>query len=224
VQMSVPVSAKKKIFIVDDHAILREGLGELINRSPDLQICGEAAGAMEALERIESAAPDLTVVDLSLPGVGGLDLIKLLKTRHPKMPILVLSMHDESIYAERAVRAGARGYIMKQQAIGEVQSAIRQLLDGELYLSPKLSRLLAEAAIRSDTARSDSPINRLSDRELEVFRMIGRWQGPSDIARQLGLSVKTIETYQAKLKEKLGLKDSSQLFQHALKWIQENEK
>lgn len=215
--------AKRKIFIVDDHAILREGLGALLNQSSDLQVCGEAANAEEALERIDAAAPDLTVVDISLPGSGGLELIKTLKTRHPGLLILVLSMHDEMIYAERSIRAGARGYIMKAQAMSEVQTAIRQVLGGELYLSRKLSSELVQAALKSEAPRSDSPVERLSDRELEVFRMIGRWQGASDIARQLNLSIKTIETYQAKLKEKLGLKDSNQLLQYALRWVQENE-
>src|SRR6185295_3470618 len=164
--------AKRKIFIVDDHAILREGLGALLNQSSDLQVCGEAATAEEALQLIDAAAPDLTVVDISLPGSGGLELIKSLKARHPGLSILVLSMHDEMVYAERSIRAGARGYIMKAQAMSEVLTAIRQVLGGELYLSRKLSSELVEAALKSEAPRSDSPVERLSDRELEVFRMI----------------------------------------------------
>jgi DNA-binding NarL/FixJ family response regulator len=222
--MTSTSAVKKKIFIIDDHAVMREGLGALINQSADLQVCGEAASAEEALEFVASAAPDLTVVDLSLPGEGGLELIKTLKSRHPSMPILVLSMHDEMIYGERAIRAGAGGYIMKQQAMREVESAIRRVLAGELYLSKKLSTTLLQAAIRAEAPRTGSPVERLSDRELEVFRMIGRWQGTTEIARKLNLSVKTIETYQAKLKEKLELKDSNQLVQFAVKWMQENER
>jgi DNA-binding NarL/FixJ family response regulator len=221
--MPVTSAAKKKIFIVDDHAILREGLGALINQASDLQVCGEAASAEDALALVDTASPDLTVVDLSLPGEGGLELIKALKARRPSMLILVLSMHDEMIYAERSIRAGAGGYIMKQQAMSEVESAIRRVLAGELYLSKKLSSALLQAAIKSEVPRTGSPVEKLSDRELEVFRLIGRWQGTTEIARKLNLSIKTIETYQAKLKEKLGAKDSNQLLQAALKWVQENE-
>jgi DNA-binding NarL/FixJ family response regulator len=214
---------RKRIFIVDDHAVLREGLGGLINQSEDLMVCGESASAEEALERIPAAHPDLAIVDLSLPGIGGLELLKTLKLQHPSLHLLVLSMHDEAHYAERAVRSGARGYIMKHHAVSEVLAAVRQVLGGELYLSQKLSKRIVETAIKADRTRSESPVNSLSDRELEVFKLIGSGMGITEIAKKLKLSSKTVETYQARMKEKLAVKDSAQLFQHALKWIQANE-
>ena len=148
---------KKKVFIVDDHAVLRDGLAELINHSEELVVCGEAATAEEALERIPSASPDLALVDLSLPGMSGMDLVSALNRKHPSVKILVLSMHDESLYAERAIKAGARGYIMKRQVAREVQAAIRTVLEGDLYLSQKLSKELLEAAIHSESRRGDIP-------------------------------------------------------------------
>ena len=211
---------KKRIFLVDDHTILREGLATLINQSTDLSVCGEASTADEALAKISTAKPDLAVVDLSLPETGGLELLRLLKLRHPELPTLVLSMHDESVYAKRALRAGAKGYIMKHEAISEVQEAIRRVLEGGLYVSRRVSDWLVQAAVQARSGREAHPINGLSDREFEVFEMIGRGLGTSEIARQLHLSVKTIETYQAKLKEKLDLADAAKLFQFALRWIE----
>ena len=214
---------KKKIFIVDDHAVLRDGLAELINQSEELAVCGEAASAEEALERISQASPDLALVDLTLPAMSGMDLISTLRAKHPSVKILVLTMHDEALYAERAVKAGARGYIMKHQVAREVQDAIRTVLSGELYLSPKVSKQILEAALQSGASRENSPPDLLSDRELEVFKMIGRGMGATEIARKLRLNVKTIETYQARMKEKLGAKDSAQLYQQAVTWSQKNE-
>jgi len=217
------MSGKKKIFIVDDHPVLRDGLTEMLNRSSELRVCGEASTAEEALERIPALAPDLVVVDLSLPGMNGIDLVKALKVRIPSIRILVLSMHDESLHAERAMRAGARGYVMKHQVAKEVQDAVRTVLGGELYLSPKLSQQILETALQSRAGRVDSPVDTLSDRELEVFRLIGKGTGTTEIARMLGLNVKTIETYQARMKEKLKAKDSAQLYQLAQRWVSENE-
>ncbi len=211
---------RKQVFLVDDHTILREGLATLINQSHDLQVCGEAATSEEALARIPLAKPDLVVVDLSLPDSGGMELLRLLKLRHPEIPALVLSMHDESVYAKRALRAGAKGYIMKQEAITEVQVAIRRVLEGGLYLSRKVSDWLVQSALQSRGGRESHPINGLSDREFEVFEMIGRGMGTTEIAKQLHLSVKTIETYQSKLKEKLDLPDAQKLFQFALRWAE----
>jgi DNA-binding NarL/FixJ family response regulator len=215
-----PGRVRRKIFLVDDHAVVRNGLAELINQAPDLVVSGEAATAEEALEKIEASVPDLAVVDLTLGDMGGLELLKHLKAQHPLLPVLVLSMHDESFYAERCLRAGARGYIMKNEAIDQVERAVRQILDGKVYLSQRMSDQFLLAVARGDAAKIGSPVNQLSDRELEVFECIGRGLGASEIARKLHLSVKTIESYQAKLKEKLHLKDSSQLFQHALHWVE----
>lgn len=212
--------ARRKVFLVDDHAVVRNGLAELLNQATDLEVCGEAATAEEALEKIEAGVPDIAVVDLTLGDMSGLELLKHLKSRHPMLPVLVLSMHDESFYAERCLRAGARGYIMKNEAIEQVEIALRQILDGKVYLSQRMSDQFLLAVARGDAAKIGSPVNQLSDRELEVFECIGRGLGASEIARKLHLSVKTIESYQAKLKEKLHLKDSSQLFQHALHWVE----
>lgn len=211
-------SPRRKVFLVDDHAVVRNGLAELLNHAPDLQICGEASSAEETLEKLEASNPDVVIVDLSLGDTGGLELIKSLKARRPELPILVLSMHDESFYAERCLRAGARGYIMKKEAIEAVEHAVRQVLDGKIFLSQKMSEQFLLAVARGDAAKMGSPVSQLSDRELQVYECIGRGLGASEIARKLRLSVKTIATYQAKLKEKLHLKHSSELFQHALHW------
>ncbi|MBI3857777.1 MAG: response regulator transcription factor [Planctomycetes bacterium] len=211
---------KKKIFLVDDHTVLREGLTQLINHSEDLVVCGEASSAEEALDRIPGARPDLVIVDIALPETGGMELLRTLKVRHAGVPTLVLSMHDESVYAERALRAGARGYIMKHQAITEVQAAIRRILEGGLYLSRRISDRLVESAVQTRPGRDVKPVSTLSDREFEVLEMIGLGLGTTEIARKLRLSVKTIETYQAKLKEKLDLPDAAKLFQYALRWVE----
>jgi DNA-binding NarL/FixJ family response regulator len=219
----MPITDRKKIFIVDDHPILRDGLSEIINRSSEGAVCGEASSAEEALDRIPAAAPDLVLVDLSLPGMNGIDLVKALKARMPSLRILVLSMHDESLHAERALRAGARGYIMKHQAAKEVQDAIRAVLAGDLYLSPNMSKQVLESVFQSGKGRGDSPVDTLSDREEEVFRLIGKGHGATEIARLLGLNVKTIETYQARMKEKLKARDSAHLYQLAQAWSQQHE-
>jgi len=211
---------KKRVFLVDDHAVVRNGLAELINQTSDLTICGEAASAEEALQTIAAARPDVAIVDLVLGEMSGLDLLKALKTKHPELPVLVLSMHDETYYAERCLRAGAKGYIMKKEAIGQVESAVRTILEDKVYLSKAMSQQFLQAVTQGDPARVASPVSRLTDRELEVFECIGQGLGASEIAKKLKLSVKTIESYQAKLKEKLHLKDSSQLFQHALHWVE----
>ena len=213
-------SDRKGVFLVDDHTILREGLAHLINHSPDLAVCGEASNAQEALERIPAVQPSLIIVDLSLPDTGGLELLRTLRVRHPEIPALVLSMHDESIYAERSLRAGAKGYVMKHVAMTEVQAAIRRVLEGGLYLSPRISDQLVKSAVQGKGTRETSSIHGLSDREFEVLEMIGLGMGTTEIAGKLHLSVKTIETYQAKLKEKLDLPDAAKLFQYAIRWVE----
>jgi DNA-binding NarL/FixJ family response regulator len=209
--------AKRRIFLVDDHAILRNGLAEMINQSDDLVVCGEAASAEEALRQIQQEKPDLAIVDLSLPGQGGLDLLKTLKSRMPALALLVLSMHDEVFYAQRALQAGALGYIMKREAIEELQSAIRHILGGKVYLSAKMSERFVQGAIRGEGMRVDSPVERLSDRELEVLELIGTGLGVAEIAQKLHLSVKTIDTYKARLKQKLKVTKAAHLLQHALR-------
>jgi DNA-binding NarL/FixJ family response regulator len=211
---------KRRVFIVDDHAVVRNGLAELINQTPDLVFCGDAASAQEAIEKIQAAQPEAVILDLVLGDMNGLELLKKLKDLMPELPILVLSMHDEAYYAERCLRAGAMGYIMKKEAIEQVEDAVRTVLEGKVYLSKAMSERFLLAVTRPDPSRAVSPVLRLTDREFEVLECIGQGMRPKEIARKLRLSVKTIETYQAKLKEKLNLEDNSKLFQYALHWAE----
>jgi DNA-binding NarL/FixJ family response regulator len=209
---------KKRILVVDDHPVVRQGLALLINREPDLVVCGEAEEAMGAMHILASARPDILIVDISLSGPDGLDLLKSIRTTHPTLPVLILSMHDESIYAERALRAGANGYIMKQEATEKVLVAVRRILSGEIYVSDRIAgKMLKHYITGSGTLRSSS-IADLSDRELEVFRLIGEGHGTRQIAEELHLSIKTVESYQAHIKEKLSLRSSRELMQHAIQW------
>jgi DNA-binding NarL/FixJ family response regulator len=192
----------------------------LLNQSSDLQVCGEAASADEALERIDTAAPDLAVVDISLPGSGGLELIKTLKVRHPGMPILVLSMHDETIYAERMLSAGANGYIMKQACGEKMLEAIRRVLSGQFYVSEKMSAKIFEGLSGRRSQAGGSPMEKLSDREFEVFQLIGEGRSTQEIAKQLHLSAKTVEVHRLHIKGKLQLKTSSELIRHAVRWVE----
>lgn len=209
---------KSKIFVVDDHPIVRQGLGLLINREPDMIVCGAAEEAQSALRAIPGLQPDVLVVDISLSGPDGLELVKTIRTRDANLPILVLSMHDESIYAERALRAGANGYIMKQEATEKVLVAIRRILRGEVYLSDRVSSKMLQNYVRGSSTARESPVADLSDRELEVFRLVGEGHGTRQIAEELHLSVKTVETYQAHIKEKLSLRNARELVQHAIEW------
>ncbi len=209
---------KSKIFVVDDHPIVRQGLGLLINREPDMIVCGAAEEAQSALRAIPTLQPDVLVVDISLTGPDGLELVKTIRTRDANLPILVLSMHDESIYAERALRAGANGYIMKQEATEKVLVAIRRILRGDVYLSDRVSSKMLQQYVRGSSTARESPVADLSDRELEVFRLVGEGHGTRQIAEELHLSVKTVETYQAHIKEKLSLRNARELVQHAIEW------
>ncbi len=209
---------KKTVFVVDDHPLLRQGLALLINREADLAVCGEAEEASAAMKAIASVMPDILIADISLNGPDGLDLLKNLRVLYPDLPVLILSMHDESIYAERALRARANGYIMKQEATEKVLVAVRRILDGEIYLSDRMANKLLQQYMRGNTARIDSRLAALSDRELEVFRMIGEGLGTRRIAETLHLSMKTVESYQAHLKEKLSLRTGRELMQHAIQW------
>ena len=211
--------ARSTIFIVDDHPIVRQGLALLINREPDLTVCGDAEEAGSALRLIEELQPDLIVVDISLNGPDGLDLLKNIRTRFPNLPVLILSMLDELLYAERSLRAGANGYIMKQEATDRVLVAIRCILGGEIYVSDRMAdRMLHRFVGGAQQVEQRSPISDLSDRELEVFRLIGDGHGTRQIAQELHLSVKTVESYQAHIKEKLSLKNARELVQRAIQW------
>ena len=208
---------KKTVFIVDDHPLLRKGLALLINREPDLAVCGEAEDAQTAMKAITAGKADIMIVDISLSGPDGLDLLKNIRTVHPDLAVLILSMHDESIYAERALRARANGYIMKQEATEKVLTAVRCILGGEIYLSERMSRkLLHQYISNSVRPATNSELSTLSDRELEVFRLIGEGRGTRQIADKLHISIKTVETYQAHIKNKLSLASGRELVQYAI--------
>jgi DNA-binding NarL/FixJ family response regulator len=205
------VVTKKRILVVDDHPIVRQGLALLINRELDLVVCG-------AMHVLASAKPDVLLVDISLNGPDGLDLLKNIRTTNPTLPVLILSMHDESIYAERALRAGANGYIMKQEATEKVLVAVRRILNGEIYVSDHIANKMLKHYITGSGTLRNSSIADLSDRELEVFRLIGEGHGTRQIAEELHLSIKTVESYQAHIKEKLSLRSARELMQHAIQW------
>ena len=209
-----------KILIVDDHPILRKGLAMVINQEQDLAVAGEAEDAQTALKMIDSVKPDLAIVDLSLPGIDGIELIKTMKLKHKDLPSLVVSMHDESIYAERALRAGARGYIMKQEAVEKVLVAIRRVVKGEIFVSDKITTKMLETLILSDDKKVSSPVDLLSNRELTVFRLIGQGFKTSQIASELHLSVKTVESYRSHIKDKLKLDTGTDLMKYAIQWMQ----
>jgi DNA-binding NarL/FixJ family response regulator len=209
---------KCRVLLVDDHPIVRQGLGLLIEREADLTVCGEADCAHSAFQAISTLQPDIVVLDISLNGPDGLDVLKEIRMKTANLPVLILSIHDESIYAERAMRAGANGHIMKQEATEKVLVAIRRILQGEVYLSDRLTNAMLQHYVRGESPAKTSPLVNLTDRELEVFRLIGEGRGTRQIADELHLSVKTIESYQEHIKEKLALRNSRQLLQHAIEW------
>jgi DNA-binding NarL/FixJ family response regulator len=210
----------KRILLVEDHPLMRKGLALSIETEPDLKVCGQLADAEEALAAFEELDPDLVVVDISLPGMSGLELIKHLQALRPQLPTLVVSRHDEALYAERAIRAGARGYVMKLEAGDVIVKAIRRVLAGGIYVSEEINErlLMGLAAGRRELAQS--PLEVLSDRELEVFELTGRGLGTREIAERLHLSVKTVESYRARIKEKLNLNTAAELMQHAVQWVE----
>jgi DNA-binding NarL/FixJ family response regulator len=211
-----------RILVVDDHPLFQEALRELITREPGWQVCGKATDAAEALRLVEETRPDLVIVDISLGDSNGIDLIKQISTKNPDLPILVISMHDESLYSERAIRAGAMGYVTKHEPPKAVKTAIQQVLAGELYLSHKMATSLLAKLIHGETeVPKESTFDRLTDRELEVFRLLGEGKGARQIAQQLGLSVATINSFRARIREKLHLKNSTELLLQAGNWVRE---
>ncbi len=210
-----------RILIVDDHPLVRSGFAQLIGDCPDLEVCGEAGDMGEALKRVEETSPDLAIIDLSLAGGSGLDLIERIKARHKNVLMLVASMHDETLYAERVLAAGARGYINKQEAQDSIIQAIRQVLSGRVYLSQQMTDRLLSGMVDANHERRD--ISSLSNRELQVFELIGRGLSASQMADQLSLSIKTIETHQAHIKKKLGLGSAHELNQRAIRWVMEQD-
>jgi DNA-binding NarL/FixJ family response regulator len=207
----------RKILIVDDHPIVCQGLRRIIDAESDLQVCGVANDVPGALASIDAQHPDVAVVDITLASGDGLELIKTTRHRHPELLTLVLSMHDESLYGERALRAGARGYLMKKEASERILEALRQILAGQIFASPELRTRMLEEAMTGAPATED-PIDRLSDRELQIFRLIGLGHGTRQIADDLHLSVKTVESHRQHIKQKLGLRSATQLVRHAVHW------
>jgi DNA-binding NarL/FixJ family response regulator len=213
-------SGKQRVLLVDDHPLVRRGLTDVIAREPDLETCGEAGDVAEALAAVERAKPNIVVVDLTLKTGHGLDLIEKLRARDPDLKILVSSMHDEMLFAERVLRAGARGYISKQEPPESLLRAIRQVLRGELYLSPRMTSRLLNRVVAGSPAQDD-PVQSFSNRELEVYEMIGQGLTIQQIASRLHLSPKTIETHREKIKQKLNVTNSAELNRRAVQWVLE---
>ena len=211
-------TAKARVMLVDDHPIVRQGLANLIDAEDDLIVVAQAESADGALAALPEARPDVVVIDVALGARSGLELVKDIRGRWPDMPMLVLSMHDELLYAERALRAGAKGYVMKQEATEKVMEGIRRVLAGELYVSEKMAARLMSQAVSSKGAPEENPLSRLSDRELEVFTMIGHGVGTREIAKKLFLSVKTVEAHREHIKEKLNLKNGTELMRFAVQY------
>lgn len=211
--------AKKKIFIVDDHPLMRKGMAMTLDNSVEFTVCGQSESAEDALSEIPSVKPHACVIDISLPGMNGIELVKNLLSQMPELKILVVSRHDEELYAERAIRAGAKGYVMKLEAGDVLVSAVRQVMNGGIYLSDKIgSRLIMKIA--SGQSAGDNPLELLSDRELEVFELTGKGESTKEIAQRLHVSVKTIDTYRARIKEKMHLKTANELMRRAVQWVE----
>jgi len=213
------VNNKIKILIVDDHPIVRQGIIYLLEKEKDIQVCGEAEDALEALAAIPRLKPNLIIIDISLPIGNGLELIKNISTLYPQIIMLVLSMHDESLYAERVVRAGAKGYIMKSEATDKLITAIRRVADGEIFLSKDIKERIFTKVLQSSTKPYSSSIDLLSDRELQIFQMVGEGIKTRTIANNLNLSISTVNTHYTHIKKKLGLTSNNELIQYAVNWF-----
>jgi len=209
---------KRRVLLVEDHPIVRQGLEQMINHEPDLLVCGTAENAERALEQLASVAPDLLLPDISLQGASGLDVLKLAREQRPDLRVLILSMHDERLYAMRALGAGAAGYVMKQEATENVLTAIRRVLEGEVYLSAQMEKKSMQQFVGRRTLSKGTPLKDLSKRELEIFELIGQGQRTRQIAEKLHVSVKTVESHRQHIKEKLHLADGHELVQHAIQW------
>lgn len=211
---------QRKILILDDHPMMRQGLAQLINNEPDLTVCCEAETAAQAMDAIARSKPDLVLADISLPDKSGLEFIKDAQARFPGLLILVISMHDEALYAERVLRAGGRGYIMKQEGGKRLMLAIRKVLHGEIYVSEKMSAKILEIFSGRRAQISASPIEHLTDRELEIFQLIGDGKSTREIAEQLHLSTKTVEVHRGNIKHKLKLRSGPELIRYAVRWVE----
>jgi DNA-binding NarL/FixJ family response regulator len=220
--MAKPDKQKRHVFLVDDHPLVREWLTNLINQQPDLEVCGEAENVADALRGIAATKPDLAVIDITLNAASGLELLKDIRIQHPLVPPLVLSMHEEELYAERAMRAGARGYVRKRETSKNILAAMRCVLEGGIYISQKVSNAMALKFLEGHEAVStaQSRVGELSDRELEVFELLGKGKSTSEIADELHLSLKTVQAYSVRAKEKLGLTSAAELLREAILWVE----
>jgi len=212
---------RKRILLVDDHAVVRYGIAQLLNQESDLVVCGQEEDAAHALSAIGKLKPDLVIADISLKDSSGLELMRNIKAQYSGLPVLVVSTHDESIYAEIAFRAGALGYLMKAEALDKIVSAIRRVLSGNVYVSDALAAKMLQQQVRGQKDIEQSPVKGLSDRELEVFQLIGQWKKTKEIAQELHLSIKTVEYYREQIKQKLSLNGSVELTQYATAWVQQ---
>ena len=209
---------KSRVFLVDDHPLVREWLTNLVHQQGDLIVCGEADDPLEALNGIAASRPDVAVIDITLKSGSGLELIKQMRSTHPDVAVVVLSMHDESLYAERALRAGASGYVVKRETPRKIIAAIRRVLDGQLYVSEGFASLMAARFIKGGGADSESPVARLSDRELEIFELLGQGTDTRQIADHLRVSIKTVQAYCERMKKKLNLRNATELLCEAIRW------
>jgi DNA-binding NarL/FixJ family response regulator len=216
--LSKTVARKSRIFIVDDHPLVREGFTNLINGQDDLIVCGEAKDSAQAIDEIMKARPDVALIDISLTNESGLELVKQLARQFPQVALIILSMHDETLYAERALRAGARGYVMKHETSKSVLASIRRVLGGGVYVSERINKRIASRLDSSRELVTTSPVERLSDRELEIFRLLGQGRTTSQIAGDLKLSLKTVQAYCARAKEKFGATSLNELLRAAIRW------
>jgi DNA-binding NarL/FixJ family response regulator len=215
--------AKKRVLIVDDHPIFRAGLTGLVNLEAGLTVCGEANDAAQAMQAVEKLHPDLVLLDMSLPGKGGLELLKDIRAIAPQTPVLIISMHDETLYAERVIKAGGRGYIMKQEGPEKIVQAVRKVLSGGISVSERIAAQILDAMSGGKSGKSgtSSSVSTLTDREFEVYRLLGQGKEPHEIARTLHLSIKTVDTHRAHIRQKLGLRNATELIHHATRWVGE---
>jgi DNA-binding NarL/FixJ family response regulator len=214
---TVPI--KRRIYIVDDHAMFRDGLRRLIDLEPDLTVCGDAPDAASGLRGISETMPDLVIVDISLDTTSGIDLIKAIKRDYEDMPVLVVSMHSESLYGDRALRAGAMGYVMKSEPAASVIAAIRKVLGGNVHISEKMATLVVSKFVKGEPNQVPSPLEALSDRELEVFRMLGQGKGTREIAQEMNVALPTVSSFKNRIKEKLQFKNSTEMILYSLQWF-----
>jgi DNA-binding NarL/FixJ family response regulator len=219
-QLEETPPVKKQVFIVDDHAMFRDGLRRLIDLEPDLTVCGDARDAESGLRGISETSPDLVIVDISLDSTSGIDLIKGIKREREDLPVLVVSMHSESLYGDRALRAGAMGYVMKSEPATTVVEAIRKVLSGNVHISEKMATLMVSKLVKGEQDQIPSPLETLSDRELEVFRMLGQGKGTREIAQEMNVALPTISSFKNRIKEKLNFKNSTEMILYAMQWFQ----